>query len=844
MILFTLRSLRLFFVLMPLGMSLVSYGHAEQFSIATNNILRPFPQAAFDGTNYLIGLQIIRQDGTSEPRAQLVSSSGAMIGSQITTGHTGDPPKVGFDGVNYILAWADYGDSGNGNVPVVGQMISASGALIGSPFQLSQSTKVDQFESICFGKTNFLVTWADKRRGDTGQGNRDIYGRFISPAGVPQGGDFKISGVAGVGSSAAFDGTNFLVVWRDDFNDTDIIGRLISPAGPFVTQEFLIDGNTFHSDNEGTVIFDGARYFVTLGDEVGGNLSNEWDIFGRFVTTAGTVAPDRIPITTAVGSQILPSTAFDGTNYLVAWVDGFGSTNVTTKARFLNSTGAPMSSEFTLSAVQEGKFSLIPSLLFDGRRYLAVVGLAEPVIGGVGDAQFTKGVINGIFVNPLPRGTFPIGITSSNESAFHLAFDGTNYLVGIQGGSAAHDEITAQLFSPTGVLIGARITTGRFGGTPSVAFDGTNYLMVWEDVADNNNRDIYGQFINPSGSLVRAPFAISSAPGNQLLDGFNHLHFDGSNYFVVWRDERNGHLESDIYGQLVTPSGTLLGSEIPIAIEANMQFEPAVGFDGTNFLIAYQARRTGPTELYDTYGKLVSRSGVPGSAFLISQNPSPRFNPTSLAFDGTNYLVVWARDTDLGPNFPNQAGWDVYGRLVTRFGSVVGNELPIATGPGGQPFATVIFAGNSYLVSWIEDSDGRFNNRFFNRAGMPLTAEFSLFGSQGRTRASFGSFLFDGARLVTVTTLADDDFSNGDVYGLILPPPRIELIGPRSSSQVSLRLNGMPGVPYAIQATENSGSASVVWTTLTTSNALTGTFNYTDTGTAGVARRFYRAVQP
>lgn len=840
----TMRSRGLWLVLMLAGFSLVPSGRAEQFSIATNNIRAPFPRAAFDGTNYLIGLQAVLLDGTSEPRAQVVSPSGALIGSQIATGHTGDPPKVAFGGTNYLLAWADYGDSGNGNVPVLGQLISVAGTIIGSPFQISQSAKVEQLESISFGKTNFLVTWADKRRGDTGQGNRDIYGRFISTAGVPQGPEFKISGVAGVGSSTAFDGTNFLVVWRDDFNDTDIFGRLLSPPGPFVTPEFLIDGNTFHSDNEGTVIFDGTRYFVTLGDEVGGDGSGEWDIFGRFVTTAGTVLPDRIPVTTAAGSQILPSTAFDGTNYLIAWLDGFGSTNVNTKARFLNSTGAPMSSEFILSAAQEGKYSLFPSLLFDGRRYFAVVGLGEPVNGGVGDAKFTNGVINGIFVTPLPRGAFPIGITSSNELAFHFAFDGTNYLAGIQGGSAAHDEITAQLFSPNGTLVGARITTGRFGGTPSVAFDGTNYLMVWEDVADNNNRDIYGQFISPSGGLVRAPFAISSAPGNQLLDGFNHLYFDGSNYFVVWRDERNGQFERDVYGQLVTPSGTLLGSEIPIAIEANMQLEPAVGFDGTNFLVAYLGKRAGQTELYDTYGKFISRTGVPGSAFLISQNPSPRFNPTSLAFDGTNYMVVWARDTDLGPNFPNQAGWDVYGRLVTRSGSVIGNELPIATGPGGQPFATIIFAGNSYLASWVEDSDGRFNNRFFNRSGLPITAEFSLFGSQGRTRSSFGSFLFDGSRLVTVTTLTDDNFSNGDVYGLMLPPPRIDFTAPLTSSQVSLRFTGMPGVPYTIQGTTNFGSANVIWTTLTTSNTLNGTFNFTDTSTAGLNRRFYRAVQP
>lgn len=823
------------------GLSLVISAQAAQFSIATNAIKHPFPRAAFDGTNYLVGLQIIRQDGSSEPRAQLVSTGGALMGSQITTGRTGDPPKVGFGGTNYLLAWADYGDSGNGNVPVVGQLISVAGTIIGSPFQISQSAKVEQLESISFGKTNCLVTWADKRRGDTGQGNRDIYGRFISTAGVPQGVEFKISGTAGVGSSAAFDGTNFLVVWRDDFNDTDIIGRLLSPTGTFVTAQFLVDGNAFPSDNEGTVVFDGTKYFVTLCDEVGGQGSGEWDIFGRFVTTSGTVLTNRIPVSTASGSQILPSLAFDGANYLVGWLDGFGSTNVNTKARFLDSAGAAMSSEFILSPAQGTKPSLIPSLLFDGRRYFGVVGLGEVLTNGTGGfVGFTNGVVEGFFVSPLPRGTFPIAITSSNEFGTGVAFDGTNYLVGIQGGPAAHDEITAQLFSPTGSLIGPRVSTGRFGGFPRTAFDGTNYLMIWEDVVNSANH-IYGQFISRSGALVRTSFAISSASGNQFMDSVNHVAFDGTNYLVVWRDERNGSGNRDIYGQLVSPAGTLFGSEIPIATQAENEQEPSTAFDGTNYLVIWQSKRAAPPELYDTYGKLISKAGVPGTAFIISQSPSARHNPTSLAFDGTNYLAVWNRD--IGPGFPSPEDWDIYARLVTRSGTFVGIEFAITTAAGSQiSFGTTVFDGTSFLVSWVDAPTGSIGSRFFNRLGIPLGSEFSLFGPQG-TRSPIGGFFFGGGRLLATAGYLDSNFKNGDVYGLFVPKTRLDFAGPVAGGQVPLRLTGMPGVTYAIQGTTNLASATTVWTTLASSNGLSGTFNVADTNAASFSRRFYRAVQ-
>ena len=165
--------------------------------------------------------------------------------------------------------------------------------------------------------------------------------------------------------------------------------------------------------------------------------------------------------------------------------------------------------------------------------------------------------------------------------------------------------------------------------------------MAWEDVANSANRDIYGRFISRSGALVRTPFAISSASGNQSIDPFNPIAFDGANYLVVWRDERNGSANRDFYGQLVTPAGTLSGSEIPIATASESEQE------------------------------------------------------ASAAFDGTNYLVVWSRD--IGPGFPSPDDWDIYARLVTRSGALAGNEFAITTAPGSQPFATGIYDGANYL---------------------------------------------------------------------------------------------------------------------------------------------------
>jgi len=63
------------------------------------------------------------------------------------------------------------------------------------------------------------------------------------------------------------------------------------------------------------------------------------------------------------------------------------------------------------------------------------------------------------------------------------------------------------LISQTGIS-GSRIplgqaTTAPFpAGLPLVAFDGTNYLVVWMKKITSPNYEVYGQFIDTSGKDV------------------------------------------------------------------------------------------------------------------------------------------------------------------------------------------------------------------------------------------------------------------------------------------------------------------------------------------------------
>lgn len=61
-------------------------------------------------------------------------------------------------------------------------------------------------------------------------------------------------------------------------------------------------------------------------------------IVTRLVTTSGTVLTNQITIAADPGGQLGPSVAFDGANYLVAYLNGFASTNGSINARFFGNT--------------------------------------------------------------------------------------------------------------------------------------------------------------------------------------------------------------------------------------------------------------------------------------------------------------------------------------------------------------------------------------------------------------------------------------------------------------------------------------------------------------------------
>jgi hypothetical protein len=657
---------------------------------------------------------------------------------------------MAFDGTNYLVVW-----QGN-QVGIVGARVTPGGVVL-DPNGLSISGLIPSAEDpvVAFDGTNFLVVWSH---------GGDVKAQRMSKTGVAVGSTITVSAAAGSQSEPAvtFNGNSYLVAWEDTrFGSIDIVGARVSPSGSVLDPVGLALESAPGGQREPAVAFDGTNSFVVWKDFRSGIA----DIFGARVGPGGVIDTASIPISTATAAQSQPALAFDGTNYLVAWADarsGSGQdiwgARVGTAGNVLNPTG------FAISTATDDQ--LVPAVAHDGASHFVVW---EDERNGSADLFGTRVTNAGAVVTPAGTPVATIGDPSARPSAatggggffvawadFRFSFDADIFGSRISAAGAVLD--------PNGILLSTATTTAQVNA--AAAFDGTNFLVVWQD-ARSGEADIYASRVAPSGRVLDpGGIVVSGAAGGQLSPA---VAFDGTNFFVVWADIRTGGY--DIYGSRVSKAGAVLDpAGIPVSASAGPQDIPSVAWNGTRYLVVWQDIRTG---IDDAFASRVTAAGVVqdpagikvssptgtaerfptvasnGSGFLVAwgdeRTPATApdlwaarvsdagavLDPTgfavsvasgfqtasSLAYDGTNYLATWA-DGRSG----NQ---DIYGTRISSAGAVldgVTTGKPISTAPGDQSFPEVAFNG-SYLVAWIDRRNGSIDQIYGARVATDGTVQ-------------------------------------------------------------------------------------------------------------------------
>ena len=232
-----------------------------------------------------------------------------------------------------------------------------------------------------------------------------------------------------------------------------------------------------------------------------------------------------------------------------------------------------------------------------------------------------------------------------------------------------------------------------------VAFDGTNYIAVWWDYRSGSTYDIYGARVTTEGVVLDADETIGairvSSPPPAVV--YPDIACVTSQCLVAWGTFEDEPETRNIVGAFLTTDGADADVFPSFSISTADQAQDfgSLASDGRDFLAVWYDARTALTD-YDIYASRVRASDGavlddPEDGIAVTTAVDQQRHP-SIAFDGSNYLIVWHSYADSG---------DVYTRWMGRSGEFLSGGMPVAVGPAldsARKHAIVSAASGEFLI--------------------------------------------------------------------------------------------------------------------------------------------------
>jgi len=313
--------------------------------------------------------------------------------------------------------------------------ISTTGTLTSSIIDVSTAGGVSQKPKVAWTGSEYGVAWEDDRLGDY-----EIHFRRLSATGSLLGSELRVTNATGDDEQVSLEwtGSEFGLAWSGDRGGGGpiIYFASVSPTSILTTSDLSV------SASGGTVewpslVWTGSEWGVSWGDN---RYGGGYEIAMNTVNAAGTTAGTTTRITSASGGSHYPSLTWTGSEYAVSWMD-----------------------------MRTGTFLI----------YIAM--LSGAAIKTSSDIQ----VSTGMFTTSQPDLVW-------TGSGFGVAWQDTRH-------SGWREEIFfAQLDSSGTNLTGdIRITTAAESQlNPSLAWTGSDFGVVWQDVRDGVQYQTYFNMIS------------------------------------------------------------------------------------------------------------------------------------------------------------------------------------------------------------------------------------------------------------------------------------------------------------------------------------------------------------
>jgi len=342
-------------------------------------------------------------------------------------------PRVAYEGETNrsVVVWEEVEEDARNqdnqnDKDIYGQCIDE--VTHGNNFPIAKSSGDQKRPAIACGNGTCLVVWEHQDEGETDSDDKsDIAGRLISVASCTGQEGFYISRDKGRQTAPSVDYNShdheYLVVWSAtrSGSGSDIYGRrLLLNDNRTWSNEFLISKDRYEpgplegEQREPDIAYDSSpanRHLVVWEDHRNGNAG----IYGRFVNSQGIVPGDVRVAYDMDQEDMQPSIAYHplAHEYLVAWEQGAGDSQIDIRGRRIASDGGLLGEELCIApgVITDNQKEQIHASTSDGKRDEYLV-----VWQGVGDDDTTAWDVFGqrvainstpsVTVTPSPSPTF------------------------------------------------------------------------------------------------------------------------------------------------------------------------------------------------------------------------------------------------------------------------------------------------------------------------------------------------------------------------------------------------------------------------------------------------------
>lgn len=540
----------------------------------------------------------------------------------------------------------------------------------------------------------YVAVWYDRRgiRPSLYAARINSDGTVADDSGIP-----IATGVASTTPSIAASDDGFLVTWAvsyvDLYQSPGVYAvRLDAQANPIDTTPLTLVSNQTNLQQP-TAAFDGTSWFVSWSRYAGGTTS--YDIAGARVPRTGAAVLDAKPIEISNGpeAEYEPIVAFDGTAYLVAW-----RTYSAIFGRRYGKDGKAIGDRLVL-ATSSGNSVYAMRLATQGAQHLLVWSDFSPTTSY--DIFARRINLDG---SPIDPANIVVNADPGYDEAPRVTWDGASFVVAWSRSgqlAAARVNTAGGVLDPTPVMV---TTSGNYYEN-AIASDGVGSIAVSRIYGSGlAASDVNGVKIGKPPTAAATPFLVSKAANSETEPS---VAWNGTTHFSVWLDTRDGR--PAIYGAALAADGKTQPAAKIVSDPrfASDLTRPRIASDGSGFLVTFYAYdQTGPGtgNRRAIRGLRLDATGKPDAAGIfdiyVPTNVNDLVREPAVAFDGANYLVVWENQTTDGSNQTSIAGVRL-GKTSTLPLDKEPIRITTATPVEQRSAPSVAFDGQNYFVAWI-----------------------------------------------------------------------------------------------------------------------------------------------